>query len=51
LVVKVTLDSKDEDEDGDEYESGSTLPHLVLVLLFVLVNRIYEMVPSNVTVY
>ncbi len=41
LVAKVALDN--EDEDDDEYESGSTLPNLVLVLLLVLDNRIFEM--------
>ena len=40
-VAKVALDN--EDEYDDEYESGSTLPNLVLVLLLVLDNRIFEM--------
>jgi len=49
LVAKVALDN--EDEDDDEYESGSTLPNLVLVLLLVLDNRIFEMDFSIVTLY
>lgn len=36
-VAEVAVDFEDENEDDDEYESGSTSPNLVLD------NRIFEM--------
>ena len=51
MVVKKALDNEDEYEDDDEYESGSTTPNLVLVLVLLLDNRIFEMDFRIVTVY
>jgi hypothetical protein len=40
-----------DNEDDDEYEGGSTLPDLFLVILLVLDNRIFEIDSRILTIY